>query len=76
MLDERVPMDWKVSLMDNPGFGETTKCITNLADASITFSSAYIYLIQLENVGGTEADKFFTALNKIDGGTVESLRIH
>ena len=71
MLDERVPMDWKVSLMDNPGFGETKECITHLADAAMVFSSAYIYLMQPGNVEGTyaEAAKFFTELDKIDRGT-------
>jgi hypothetical protein len=73
MLDERVPMDWKVSLMDNPGFGETMECITHLADTSIVFSSAYIYLMQLGNIEGTEAKKFFTELAKSDKGTVKSL---
>ena len=68
MLDERVPMDWKVNLMDNPGFSETKECIANLADASIVFSSAYIYLMQPGNVEGTEAAKFFTELDKIDRG--------
>ena len=69
MLDKGVPLEWIVSLMDNPGFGETRECITHLADASMVFSSAYIYLLQLENVGGTEAAKFFTELDKIDRGS-------
>jgi hypothetical protein len=73
MLDIGVPMDWKVSLMDNPGFGETRECVTHLADASMVFSSAYIYLMQLEIVGGSEAAKFFTELRKIDKGKMESL---
>ena len=70
MLDERVPLDWRVSLMDNPGFGETKECITHLADAAMVFSSAYIYLMQPGNIEGTEAAKFFTELDKIDRGTM------
>ena len=73
MLDKGVPMDWIVSLMDNPGFGDIEECITHLADASMVFSSAYIYLMQLENVKGKEAAKFFEELNKIDRGTVWNL---
>ena len=70
VLDKGVPLDWIVSLMDNPGFGEIREYITHLADASMIFSSAYIYLMQLENVGGTEAAKFFTELDKIDRGSM------
>lgn len=68
MLENGVPLDWKVSLMDNPGFGETREHITHLADISMAFSSAYIYLVQMENIGGTEAAKFFIELDKIDRG--------
>ena len=68
MLDEGVPDDWTVSLIDNPGFGEMKENITRLADASMVFSSAYIYLLQLGNLGGTEVAKFFTELDKLDRG--------
>ena len=68
MLDRGVPLDWKVNLVDNPGFGETRECITHLANASMITSSAYIYLVQMENIDGTEAANFFTELVKIDRG--------
>ena len=68
MLDDGVPEDWKVSLVDNPGFGEAKECITELADASMVTSSAYIYLVQTENVGGKEAAAFFMELDKLDKG--------
>lgn len=54
--------------MDNPGFGEENEHITQLADASMITSSAYIYLLQTENVGGLEAVKFFKELQRIDQG--------
>lgn len=75
MLDSGVPLDWKVSLMDNPGFGETRECITHLADTSMVFSSAYIYLVQMENVEGTEVAKFFIELDKIDRGNCNESKL-
>ena len=68
MLDIGVPSDWTVNIIDNPGFGETRKWITHLANNSMVFSSAYIYLLQMESIGGTDVAKFFTDLNKIDSG--------
>ena len=68
MLDIGVPLDWTVNLIDNPGFGETRKWITHLADNAMVFSSAYIYLMQMESIGGMDVAKFFTQLDKIDRG--------
>ena len=36
--------------------------MVQLADASLVSSSAYIYLLQTENIGGTEAAEFFKEL--------------
>ena len=52
--------------MDNPGFGEAKEHITQLAEASMVTSSAYIYLMQTENVGGREAAEFFMELLRTD----------
>lgn len=66
VLDEGVPPEWTISLVDNPGFGEASKWITQVADASLVASSAYIYLIQAEGIEGTAAADFFTELHKKD----------
>lgn len=62
LLAGRVPSGWTVSLVDNPGFGEAKEHVVQLADASLITSSAYIYLLQTENIGGTEAAEFFKEL--------------
>ena len=51
-----------MSLVDNPGFGEAKEHVVQLADASLVTSSAYIYLLQTESIGGTEARDFFKEL--------------
>ena len=55
-----------MSITDNPGFGEAKEHITQLAEASVVTSSAYIYLMQTENIGGREAADFFEELQKMD----------
>lgn len=66
LLSGSVPPGWTVSIIDNPGFGEAKEHITQLAEASMVTSSAYVYLVQTENVGGREAADFFKQLQSID----------
>ena len=66
LLSGSVPPGWTVSITDNPGFGEAMEHITQLAEASVVTSSAYIYLMQTENVGGREAADFFKELQRMD----------
>lgn len=58
--------------MDNPGFGEAKEHVTQLADASMISSSAYIYLMQWENIGGKEAAEFFKELAASDKGLLQN----
>ena len=74
LLADKVPSGWTVSLVDNPGFGEAKEHVVQLADASLVTSSAYIYLIQTENIGGTEAAHFFKELNQKDKSNIEDSR--
>ena len=62
MLADNVPSGWTVSLVDNPGFGEAKQHVVQLADASLITSSAYIYLLQTESIGGVAAQEFFKDL--------------
>ena len=41
-----VPPGYSVSLVDNPGYGETNVHITQLADDSAKISSVYVYVTQ------------------------------
>ena len=66
LLAGKVPPGWTVSLMDNPGFGEAKEHVVQLAEASMVTSSSYIYLLQTENIGGTEAEEFFKELIRKD----------
>ena len=68
VLNEGLPPGWIVSLADNPGFGEARECITQVANASMVVSSAYIYLMQPGNVSGTAAADFFKELHAKDAG--------
>ena len=58
--------------MDNPGFGEAKEHVTQLADISVVTSSAYIYLMQTENIGGTEAAAFFKEVQRIDSSNLHA----
>ena len=68
ILDEGSPLEWTVSLVDNPGFGEDKEYITQLASASMVTSSAYIYLMTTESVSGSSPAEFFKMLQEKDTG--------
>ena len=69
LLANKAPPGWTISLVDNPGFGEAKEHVTQLAEASVVTSSAYIYLMQAADIGGKEFDEFFRNLNDNDRGT-------
>ena len=73
LLADRVPPGWTVSLVDNPGFGEAKEHVVQLADASLITSTAYIYLLQTENIGGTEVADFFKELSQKDNCKINLL---
>ena len=72
LLANKAPPGWTISLVDNPGFGEAKEHVTQLAEASVITSSAYIYLMQSGDIGGKEAAEFFKDLNKKDKGNVQN----
>ena len=57
-----VPPGYSVSLVDNPGYGETNAHITQLADDSAKISSVYVYVTQSGNIAGTTDSEFFRKL--------------
>lgn len=68
LLSGSVPTGMTVSIVDNPGFGEAKEHIQQLAEASMLTSSAYIYLMQAENIGTKETAQFFKDLHQTDKG--------
>ena len=76
VLNEGLPPGWIVSLADNPGFGEARECITQVANASMVVSSAYIYLMHPGSVSGTAAAEFFKELHAKDAGNFMQLLFH
>ena len=54
--------EYRVSLVDNPGFGEMNEHITQLADISAKSSSLYVYVTAPGNVTGETDFKFFEKL--------------
>ena len=68
MFSGSVPPGWKMTIIDNPGFGETEEQITQPAEDSMVTSCAYIYLLQTENIGGRDVADFFKELKRIDEG--------
>ena len=44
-------MGWTISLVDNPGFGESKQCIAQATSESWESSTAYIYLTSKDSVG-------------------------
>ena len=66
LLIGKVPLGWTVSLVDNPGFGEAQEHITQIADSSLLTSSAYVYLVETGQLGGTEPRDFYKELHKRD----------
>ena len=66
LLADKVPSSWSVSLVDNPGFGDAHEHVSQLADASMVTSSAYIYLMQTESIDGTIMTEFFKEMKQRD----------
>ena len=55
---------YRISLLDNPGFGETNEYITQLADTSAKSSSVYVYVTESANVASITDFNFFENLGQ------------
>lgn len=75
LIAASIPPGWTVSLVDNPGFGEAKDHVTQMADMSVVTSSAYIYLILTENIGGMEAAAFFKEVQRIDSSNLYVIEV-
>ena len=63
-LNEGIPPGWTAKLVDNPGYGDANEYMTQLADASAVTTSAYVYLMQIEQIEGQAAVNFFKQIQK------------
>ena len=59
---------WSISLMDNPGFGESNVYIQQFADASIMISAAYILVTCTNNMDSRATTSFLKKLSEKDKG--------
>lgn len=71
LLCDQVPHDWKLTLIDNPGFGDARQNVAQIASESVYTSSVYIYLLETNSIGGQVAARFFMDLINKDKGIVK-----
>jgi len=60
--------DWKIDLIDNPGFGDAKKGVSDLATAAVTSSSSYVYIMNYTQLGDHEDTKAFRLMAAKDKG--------
>jgi hypothetical protein len=68
LLGENTPSGWTVNIVDTPGFRDIKENIQEVAKESVDVSAAYIYLLQTENVGGSEVSELLEPLATKDQG--------
>ena len=61
LIAEKAPKGWTISLVDNPGFGESKKNIVQATSESWEASTAYIYLTSKDSVGKILETEVFAA---------------
>ncbi len=57
---------WQVCLLDNPGLGEDSKCVQQVAMAAMAPSAAYVFLTTTDCMGGAVNAEFFRDLKYRD----------
>ena len=67
-LSLQVPNGWKVSLVDNPGFDERNKRISETAVQSLKASSAYLYITTYDQYRQTQNVDFIKAMYENNNG--------
>ena len=69
---EDVPAGWNLSLFDTPGFGEANMGhITELAGTLFNTSSAYLYVMEVAQMGDETDAKYLRQLCDRDKGECE-----
>lgn len=66
----QVPQGWQVSFMDNPGYNEYTKHVTDTALQSLKFSSACLYVTTYDQYRQEQTAKFFKRMYEENQGTL------
>lgn len=68
LLAQMVDSGWSVSLVDNPGYGESNEYIQQVADASIMISAAYILVTCSKSMDSHATASFLKKLSEKDKG--------
>ena len=64
------PPEWKVSLVDTPGFGEFESRVETLATEALKSSSAYVYITTYANLHSKASADYLRFIFQHDQGTV------
>lgn len=68
IIKEPPGTDWKIYLVDNPGFGDANKGVSDLATTAVTSSSSYVYIMNYKQLGDEEDTKAFKLMAAKDKG--------
>lgn len=66
LLGQNTPHGWTVNIVDTPGFRDVNDHIQQVAKETVDFSAGYIYLLQTENVSGSEVSELLKPLARKD----------
>lgn len=70
IIDPPLGTEWKIDLIDNPGFGEAKEGVSDLATTAVTSSSSYVYIMNYKQLGDDEDTKAFRLMAAKDKGKV------
>ena len=72
IIDPPLGTEWKIDLIDNPGFGEAKEGVSDLATTAVTSSSSYVYIMNYKQLGDDEDTKAFRLMAAKDKGKLGS----
>jgi hypothetical protein len=67
-LFKNIGNEWKLSIVDNPGFNESSDCITEMAKWSLKHSSACIFVTTHDQYQQKAIAEFIEAVYKENRG--------
>ena len=70
IIDPPLGTEWKIDLIDNPGFGDANKGVSDLATTAVTSSSSYVYIVNYKQLRDDEDTKAFRLMAAKDKGKI------
>ena len=70
IIKEPPGTDWKIYLIDTPGFGDANKGVSDLATTAVTSSSSYVYIMNYKHLGDEEDTRAFKLMAAKDKGII------